>query len=263
MRMKKTEFDPAARFSETEQRVYAAIATQDGIKAREISRRLGIDRTEINRLLVSSALMREMCYQDREYAWHALIRQAAPHEGLYEFSGWYGSVGEFLKQDENAWLEQLETGCRRIGRNLNDTRGLIHSFLDCRATMMRLFADLSEMMTQPFGDWELVFELRLNRARYIRIYTDVLLIAGEKAFSLEFKMKNQIDPEEVLQAAKYVPYLEIVLGRKTDVIPALVLTGGTEIYEYAPVEGTDYEIPVCSGDMLFNVLDEYLGFLKR
>ena len=35
-----------------------------------------------------------------------------------------------------------------------------------------------------------------------------------------------------------------------------------ELYEYAPVTGTDYEIPVCSGDMLFNVLDEYLGFLN-
>ena len=53
--------DPAARFSETEQRVYAAIAARDGLKAREISRMLGIDRTEINRLLVSSALMRELC----------------------------------------------------------------------------------------------------------------------------------------------------------------------------------------------------------
>ena len=260
--MKRSFPDPAARFSETEQRVYAAIAARDGLKAREISRMLGIDRTEINRLLVSSALMRELCYQDREYAWHALIRQKAPHEGLYEFSGWYGTVGEFLAQDENAWLRQLEEGCRRIGRNLNDTRGLIHSFLDCRKTMAGLFADLRDMMKQPFEGWELVFELRLNRARYIRIYTDVLLIAGEKAFSLEFKMKDRIDPEEVLQAAKYVPYLEILLGRSIDVIPALVLTGAEELYEYAPVTGTDYEIPVCSGDMLFNVLDEYLGFLK-
>ena len=31
-----------------------------------------------------------------------------------------------------------------------------------------------------------------------------------KVFSLEFKMKDKIDSEEVSQAAKYVPYLEIV-----------------------------------------------------
>ena len=203
-----------------------------------------------------------MCYQDREYRWHALIRQKSPHEGLYEFSGWYGTVAEFLRQDEAGWLGQLESGCRRIGRNLNDARGLIHSFRDCRETMLSLFRDLKDMMAQPFGGWELAFELRLNRARYIRIYTDVLLITGSKAFSLEFKMKDQIDPQEVLQAAKYVPYLEIVLGRGTDVIPALVLTGAAELFDYAPLGASDSVIPVCSGDMLFNVLNEYMGFLK-
>ena len=57
-------------------------------------------------------------------------------------------------------------------------------------------------------------------------------------------------------------YGSVLLGRSIDVIPALVLTGAEELYEYAPVTGTDYEIPVCSGDMLFNVLDEYLGFLN-
>ena len=95
------------RFSETEQRVYAMIARGEGLKAREIAARLGLDRTEVNRLLVSSALMREMCYQDREYRWHALIRQQAPHEGLYEFSGWYGLAREFMAMEEGAWLEQL------------------------------------------------------------------------------------------------------------------------------------------------------------
>ncbi len=259
--MENGPVNPARRFSPAEQRVYAVIAREDGIKAREISRRLGIDRTEINRLLVSSALMRELCYQDRDYGWHALIRQAYPHEGLYEFSGWYGTAAEFERQGEAEWLAQLEEGCRRVGRNLNDTRGLLHSFRDCRNTMAGLFRDLRDMMDRPFGDWELAFELRLNRARYIRIYTDVLLIAGSKAFSLEFKMKDRIDPDEVYQAAKYVPYLEIVLGSRIDVIPALVLTGTRELFEYAPLAGTEFEIPVCSGDMLFNVLNEYLGFL--
>ena len=68
---------------------------------------LGTDRTEINRMLVSSALMRELCYQDREYRWHAIVRQQAPHEGLYEFSGWYGTVAEFLAENEEQWLREL------------------------------------------------------------------------------------------------------------------------------------------------------------
>ena len=249
-------------FSREERAVYAMISRGDGIKAREIAARLNMDRTDINRLLVSSALMREMCYQDAEYRWHALIRQGTVHEGLYEFSGWYGMVREFMEIPEEAWLEQLQEGCRRIGRNLNDTRGLLHSFSDCGETMRNLFRDLDQMTGGGFEDWELVFEFRLNRARMIRIYADALLITRERVFSLEFKMKNAIDPDEILQAAKYAPYLEVVFGEHYDIIPALVLTGASDLFEYAPIGREDVEIAVCSGDMLFNVLNEYMGFLN-
>jgi hypothetical protein len=251
------------RFSETEQRVYGLISRNGGVKAREIAAELGLDRTEVNRLLVKSALMRELCYQDSEYRWHALVRQQAPHEGLYEFSGWYGYVREFLELGEEEWLAALEEGCRRIGRSLNDTRGLIHSFRDCRNVMRNLFEDLEQMTDGRYRDWEIVFELRFNRARYIRIYADVLVLTGKQAFSLEFKMKDRIDPEEVIQAAKYVPYLEILLGRNTDVIPALVLTGAADFFEFVPVGRTEFELAACSGDMLFNVFNEYMGFLRE
>ena len=249
-------------FSAEELQIYALISRQDGIKAREIGRELGMDKTEVSRLLASSALMRELCYQDREYMWHALVRQAPPYEGLYEFSGWYGTVGEFLRESEGTWLEELENGCRRIGRNLNDQRGLIHSFTDCRKTMRALFEDLRNMSELPASSWEIVFELRLNLRRFIRIYADVLVITPGKVFSLEFKMKNGIDPEEVLQAAKYTPYLEILFGRDNDVIPALVLTGAKELFRYENIGKTDAVLPVCSGDMLFNVFNEYMGFLR-
>ena len=69
-------------------------------------------------------------------------------------------------------------------------------------------------------------------------------------------------PEEVLQAAKYAPYLEILFGREMDIVPALVLTGAADVFEYVPIGGSDCVLPVCSGDMLFNVLNEYLGFLQ-
>ena len=249
-------------FSREEKAVYALISRENGVKAREIASRLGLDRTDVNRLLVSSALMREMCYQDREYRWHAVIRQGAPHEGLYEFSGWYGTVREFMETPAEAWLAQLQDGCRRIGRNLNDARGLIHSFADCGETMRNLFRDLEQMTGGGFGGWELAFEFRLNRARMIRIYADVLLITRERVFSLEFKMKDTIDPDEIIQAAKYAPYLEVVFGDCYDIIPALVLTGAGDLFRCEPVGKEDAEIAVCSGDMLFNVLNEYMGFLK-
>lgn len=261
--MSREDWAPDARFSEEEQRVYAAIARGQGLKAREIGAQLGMDKSGISRLLVRSALMREMCYQDREYRWHALIRQRFPHEGLYEFSGWYGRISEFLRTGEEAWLEELKAGCQRIGRNLNDTRGLIHSFLDCRRTMVSLCADLEEMGASGWRDWEIAFELRLNRARYIRVYADVLVVTGRHAFSLEFKMKNAVDPDEVLQAAKYVPYLEMIFGPGVNVIPALVLTGASDFFDFVPIGRTEGVLPVCSGDMLFNVFNEYLGFLRE
>ncbi len=250
-----------AEFAEIERNVYALISRHDGLKARDIAESLHLSRTEVNRELYQSPLMRELCYQDNAYRWHAVIRSAFPHEGLYEFSGYYGLISEFTRLSEEEWLSRLTEGCRRIGRNLNDTRGLIHSFLDCRRTILILCEDLASMTDGSFTDWELVFEFRLNRGRRIRIYADVLIITRQKVFSLEFKMKKDVLPEEVLQAAKYVPYLEIVFGPHYDILPALVLTGASDTFDFVPIGDSEALLPVCSGDMLFNVLNEYMGFL--
>ena len=250
-------------FSAEERSVYSLISVSDGIMAKEIASRLGLSRSSVNHLLFSSALMRELCFQDGSYRWHALIRQASVHEGLYEFSGWYSTVREFLDASENDWFASLQEGCGRIGRNLNDTRGLFHSFLDCRAVMISLFRDLSAMSDLPVDDWEIVFELRINRARMIRIYADVLVILPGKVFSLEFKMKDTVDPDEVMQAAKYCPYLEVIFGPRYDVFPALVLTAASDFFDFVPIGGKDRLLPVVSGDMLFNVFNEYLGFLHE
>jgi len=243
-----------------EREIYAVICSHDGIKAKEIAKAAGIDRKTVNRYLYLAPFMRELCYRDRDYLWHGLIRQSHPHRGLENFCGYYGTVQEFLSLGEEEWFSRLLAGCRDAGRNLNDTRGLFHSFRDCRQVMAALFDDLDGV---SFGDWEIVFELRINRAKYIRIYADVVVITEDKAFSLEFKMKDAIDPEEVKQAAKYAEYLEVLFGPGYDVIPGLVLTRAEDLYTYAPLGNTTAEIPVCSGDMLFNLFDEYLGFLKE
>ena len=52
-------------FTREEREVYALISRSDGLKAREIARETGMEKTDVSRLLFSSALMREMCYQDR------------------------------------------------------------------------------------------------------------------------------------------------------------------------------------------------------
>lgn len=241
--------------------ICALICRSNGITAKEIARSLEIERQEVNHSLFSSPLMKELCWQDRAYKWHGIMKQDRPHVGLQEFAAYYDTVGNFVGLAEEEWMEQLKEGCRNIGRTLNDTRGLFHSFSDCRQQMIRLFSDLQEMMGDRCLTWEIAFELRLKQSRYVRIYADVLVITEDRVFSLEFKMKDQVKPEEVLQAAKYCPYLEIMFGPDYEVIPVLVLTSARESFEFIPIGKSDAVLPVCSGDMLFNVFDEYLGFL--
>ena len=245
-----------------ERDIYAQICKNDGIKAREIAAKTGIDRQTVNRYLYGSPFMRDLCYVDIQYRWHGLIRQTRPHRGLADYSGYYGLVPEFMALSEDAWLAMLQEGCRRNGRNLNDTRGLFHSFKDARHVMRSLFEDLEEAGVDT-ADWEIVFELRLRRSRMIRIYADVLVITSDRVFSLEFKMKDVIDPEEVAQAVKYTAYQEVIFGPDYDVIPVLVLTAASDLYTYVPIGNTSAQLPVCAGDMLFNIFDEYLGFLEE
>ena len=242
-----------------ERDIYALICGSDGIKAREIARRLHADRGVVNRYLYGSPYIHDLCYHDENYRWHGYIRQARPHRGLEDYSGYYASVREFLETGEEEWFEQLREGCRRIGRNLNDTRGLFHSFRDTGRVMRALFPDLWQV---EYNDWEILFELRIKKSRYIRIYADVLVITEDYVFSLEFKMNDQIEEEQVFQAAKYSSYLEVLFGPDYEVIPVLVLTRASDLYRYVPLEGTTAEIQVCSGDMLFNAFDAYLEFLR-
>ncbi len=247
---------------QTEREICALICRSDGIKARDIGKELNIDRQEVNHVLFSSPLMKELCWQDRDYRWHGIMKQTRPHVGLQEFAGYYDTARNFLGLTEAGWLEQLMEGCSNIGRNLNDTRGLFHSFRDCREQIVKLFTDLQDMAVKDCLDWELAFELRLKRSRHVRIYADVLVITDNKVFSLEFKMKDIVNPEEVLQAVKYAPFLEIMFGPGYEIIPVLVLTAAKEVFDFVPIGRTDAVLPVCSGDMLFNVFDDYLGFLK-
>ena len=245
-----------------ERKICAVICQSNGLKARDIAKALNLDRTTINHVLYSSPLLKDLCYQDEAYQWHGIIRQKRPHSGLFEFAGYFGAVSEFLSLSQDEWMDRLINGCQRIGRSLSDTRGLFHSFRDCREQMVRLFADLRDMMGDSCLDWEIVFEFRLKRSRHVRIYADVLVISEDRVFSLEFKMKDTADPEDVIQAAKYCPYLEIVFGPGYEVIPALILTGTENLFDFVPVGGSDNILPVCSADMLFNVFDEYIGFLS-
>lgn len=157
------------------------------------------------------------------------------------------------------FFEQLKRGCQNIGRNLNDTRGLFHSFEDTYNTMQNLFGDLfgSRMPYSAWEKWEIAFELRIKRAKTIRIYADVILITDNKVFSLEFKMKDTEEAEDIAQAVKYCEYLEVLFGPEYDVIPALVLTTGADIYKDVQMVDSTAVVPVCSGDRLSALIKDY------
>ena len=96
MRRKETEL-----FSESELRIYSLIARKDGIKAREIARELEMDKSDISRWMVSSALMRELCYQDREYGWYD---SKGPMKGCMNFpAGMERSGSSWRKMRRNGW----------------------------------------------------------------------------------------------------------------------------------------------------------------
>lgn len=239
--------------------VYSLICSRDGVTAREVARELDIDRKKVNQLLYGYPFICDLCYHDDGYRWHGLIRQEFPHDGLADYCGWYGLVSDFAVEGESDWLTALEEGCRRIGRNLNDARGLVHSFTDSREVMLCLFDDL-ESCGVRCADWEIAFELRIKRAKWVRIYADVLVCAPGFAVSLEFKMKDVGDQAEVDQAAKYAPYLQVVLGPQVTVTPVLVLTRASDLFDH--VRSTNgAQVMVASPDMLFNAFDEQLGFL--
>ena len=87
---------------QTEQRICAAICQSNGLKAKDIARQLNLDRSTVNRVLYASPLLKDLCYQDDSYRWHGIIRQSVPHDGLYEFSGYYAKASDFLRLTEAA-----------------------------------------------------------------------------------------------------------------------------------------------------------------
>ena len=58
---------------QTKRRICAAICQSEGIKAREIARKLDLDRNTVNHVLYNSPLLRELCYQDASYRRHGII----------------------------------------------------------------------------------------------------------------------------------------------------------------------------------------------
>ena len=68
--------------------------------------------------------------------------------------------------------------------------------------------------------------------------------------------------KEIIQPiAKEVLKSELI-GDDYEIVPVLVLTKARDLFTDATVSGTDASVQVCSGDMLYNALDFWLGFIR-
>jgi len=92
---------------DAERKIYSSICSCDGIKARDIAKKLNIDKTLVNRLLYLSPYMHDLCYRDEDYLWHGLIRQGRPHRGIEDYSGFYSTAGEFIALSEEEWFDAM------------------------------------------------------------------------------------------------------------------------------------------------------------
>ncbi len=74
-----------------ERDIFAVICGSDGIRARDIAKKLNRNKSVINHYLYASPYMHELCYQDSSCNWHGYIRQSRPHRGLEDFCGYYST----------------------------------------------------------------------------------------------------------------------------------------------------------------------------
>ena len=93
---------------QTDREICALICRNNGIRAKDIAKLLSVERREVNHILYSSPLMKELCWEDRAYYWHGIMKQARPHVGLQEFAGYYDTVENFVRLSEDEWFEFLK-----------------------------------------------------------------------------------------------------------------------------------------------------------
>lgn len=131
--------------------------------------------------------------------------------------GWLGTVAEFLQLPTEIWLELMASQHQRLYQQ-SPTQTQIQAWRDTAAV-------LSAAIAQPHQqDWGLIFEYELPREGGRR--PDVVLLAGEQVWVLEFKQTSAIAAAALDQSAAYARDLKTYHPGCRDrwVLPLLVLT---------------------------------------
>ncbi|MEM6838382.1 MAG: DNA/RNA helicase domain-containing protein [Cyanobacteria bacterium P01_C01_bin.120] len=131
--------------------------------------------------------------------------------------GWLGTVADFLLLSTETWLAQMISQHQRLYQQ-QPAKTQVQAWQDTAAV-------LSRSLQLPHQQaWMLVFEYELPREGGRR--PDVVLMAGEQIWVLEFKQKSAIAAADLDQSAAYARDLKIYHPgcRDRRVMPLLVLT---------------------------------------
>jgi len=131
--------------------------------------------------------------------------------------GWLGMVASFLQLSIETWLESMAFQQQRRYRQ-QPTQTQRQAWQDTAVV-------LAEGLVQPHQrEWVLLFEYELPREGSRR--PDVVLLAGDHIWVLEFKQKSAIAAADLDQSAAYARDLKTYHPgcRDRSVIPPLVLT---------------------------------------
>ena len=247
-------------FIHLDEQFYSLISTsRNGASVAAIAKTFRMDVYEARRIMLSSPLITELCYKNSKDIYYSLISGRFPHTGLDHFSLYCSSVGELVSCPPELFQEQLADNAsqkvRLIGTERVDAR--ISNLIRC--TMLGMFTDIHMMSEKTdYSKWQIAFYPEVSiPGGEVKCSCDVLLITGKAAFAFAFENSGSISERKIRKLSESSSDFEKLLGPKCRIYPAAVLLKGSGIYEHVD------KIPVCSREMIYNIPDEVLRYLKH
>ena len=245
------------------QKISSLLSTApSGLKASELSQKIGCTRHEVNSVLYSNKSIFQI---DENYIWtlkgSSVMEKnsylstsfstatsqscvALNRERTHQYA-YCATVKDFLSINENQWIAEMVAGFNRSFRlPLGQTQ--IGVWKDC----FRVLNNALSTFNDEYPNFHIVFEYALPYESGRR--PDVILVSNEFMMILEFKKKNTVLRADIDQTAAYLRDMEEYHYESRDKnISALLVV--TEIKNQYFDEDT---ISVVSGDLLYTALTD-------
>lgn len=240
-----------------ERKIYEVIKEHKGILSKDISLITDIDKRSVSSLLHHSIILRSLCYMDENWFHHAYESVSSTnlqlkHSDIEQYSCYYSAISDFVTLDIDDWITSIKGGCARAKKG------------GIGASQIKAWCDSFRILKEAFNNinftdsWEIAFEYN-STFEGINRWVDVLLIVNEKIVAVEFKGVRCFFEKYLGQTEKYIPDLERYFDEfDNEIIPLLVLTQAVNLRESHKYSYKEYNLEVCSGDMLVDVLKSIL-----